>query len=509
MGADEARKQAQKSHADRQAELRRLGVGTKAVSPKALSNAVGDDGWISAIRYAERVEADAEADIADIRFVAEEVDDRGRSTSAAKIAKQRLKNPSLSSMTVRVTLHDRMPVTLNRLVDEREAAETALVDAAARVQRAHIASKWHEARRDLFVKASTSSEPRKRQLAENEITPEELSFIHAMREREVPPSAMDQGREEDRDFIAAYFFDLARPIAERHPAGVWGRTFSHGQLDMPTRAMSNDEAEAVRIVWSKTYDEARAVKANLDDAAGRELDITPGFALMLRRLADNHHLDEIPGLETNVRNAEAQGQREDVLSILKTLGLTEDDVKRATGLVKASEPIPGSIQKLQSLIRQHEGGSSTPPTRDSQPPVDDKSEALIDTTSTHLPEFQVLSSFNLPESLNQEEKLKILASAQKEMEIGDVHYEEWASEWRIVLGYSADPAKMPTETAIKTAIATYQRDISNEFYKMVTEFGVASAHQAYLRLEAARLAFEIATSPRWQSRRQELGIVVR
>ncbi|WP_140418396.1 hypothetical protein [Sphingomonas mucosissima] len=120
--------------------------------------------------------------------------------------------------------------------------------------------------------------------------------------------------------------------------------------------MSDDEAEALRIVWSRGYDAAAEAKAALEDVAGRPLDISPNFARMIIGAQEHYDLGELPGLKQNVETAEQLAWKQDVAKILQSLGLAENDVDRALAILRG---VPSGAALVPDSVPLEQEPSST------------------------------------------------------------------------------------------------------------------------------------------------------
>ncbi len=286
----------------------------------------------SGISRARQIERDIVARLAEMRVVADQRDDEGRLTKPAKIMRQRLQNPDLSTTTLKVALNSAAAVQAD-LVEKARLASLSLIRAEAAYAEALAALHFHALHRELFEEKAQSGQTRKRELSADQVSVEEMNFLLEMRRRDVPVSAMDQGNGYERDFIAFFLRDLAKPIDKRSSTGAWARTFSQGALNMPVLTMTEDEAEALRIVWSRGYDDAVQAKRSLEEVAGRQLDINLSFAQLLVGASEHYDLDQLDGLKKNLETAEALTWSRAKGALLKMLDLSESDLESARNLL--------------------------------------------------------------------------------------------------------------------------------------------------------------------------------
>ncbi|HWK67130.1 hypothetical protein [Pseudorhodoplanes sp.] len=329
------------------------------------------------------IEGEVDAEIERLRARAEERDEQGRLTKAAKDIRQSLHNPDLVTTTIPVALKA-MSKTRVRLLREAHEAHVALEQTCAKYATALAALRWHDLKRELFEQ--DAPRPRKHVLAASEISEEELTFLREMRRRGVPSSAMDQGNIYERDFIALFLKELAKPIDKRGPGGAWARTFAEGELTMPVHSMTDDQIEALRIVYDPARDTGIEAKRVLEAAAGRELDISLNFAMMLIAINEQIDLDELPGLKKNIDTAERLAWKRDVAKILDQLGLNASDIERARAILAgppaeaAASTAPGPHALAEPLASAQPGAPPAGPPASAEPPASAVSDCSISTT---------------------------------------------------------------------------------------------------------------------------------
>lgn len=260
---------------------------------------------------------------------AEEHDERGRLTSGAKRARQILTNPVLNSTVPSVALSRTINPALDKALDDLQKSEIEYRTALATVR---ILS----ARREMFLEAKGT--PRKRTPEVGQPEPEEWYFLRAMRERDVPISALDQLNVPELDFIATLFDEKTRDYRHRDRGGSWWALVRAGALGLASEAYSDDERDAIVAATAEYAEEERQAYKALCEIAGRDLDIPANFAFFVMEYARLSSTERpIGNFERTVAGMGRARKQADAEKILTGLGLSLAEVTRALSLLQTPD----------------------------------------------------------------------------------------------------------------------------------------------------------------------------
>lgn len=292
----------------------------------------------SALARANDIEAASVAAVEQLIAQSRERDTAGRPTKASRTAGQALASPALTSTLASVALRRSINPALNTAIDQVARAETEYRIAIAALRALN-------ARKDLYDDARGT--PRKRAVVEEEVEPEEWTFIREMRARNVPVSALDQLTEPELDFIAGLFVEKQKDFRHRDRAGAWWTLVRSGLLDVSSQAFNEDERAAILAATDAGAERARQAYEALCDLAGRKLDIPHSFAEFVLAFAEESSTaDPIGAFERNVTHIESEQWRADAERLLELLGLPIGELSRAVRLMR-SPPLVSFKERQQ------------------------------------------------------------------------------------------------------------------------------------------------------------------
>ena len=458
---------------------------------------------VAGMRAAADIRAEVVCKIEGLLRDAEERDSNDCLTSKAKSARQRLNNPELNTTLASVAERKAIPNSRLKCAEGVKASEALFAQAAADLQVAYAAQHFEERRAALFRDAAEATSPRSRKADPERPEPEEMTFLHHMRNLGVPISAMDQGNHLERGYIADLLRELALPISERSKYGPWARAFASGQLNVSGAHMTPDEAEAIRCLIGRHNEAAEAAKRMIESSFGKSFDLSPGFALILVRLALPENLEEFDGLLKNEERAERRISRGDIDLILSALGggmdpqLVRDRLQEAVRLA-SNLSMPDLTQYEQGQSRQDNEGAA-----------DDNGQTSIEVAApnakltTQAP--WITDGLELPPSITREATLYYEKYAEALLNMSP----SWPCDaklfWR---GYfdkrpDADTIRQALEKEIAASPGAEQ--ITRAYLDSLITDGLDAA-EALLRTWGIKwFTLEIATDQAWSWNRTEWG----
>lgn len=435
---------------------------------------------------------------------AEERGPSGQLTKAAKDARQRLKNPELNITVPSVSLQKAIPNALMKAAEEVNSKEAAVAKAIADLEVAYSAEEFQKKRAELYESAAGESPPRRRQTDPQRVEPEEMTFLLEMRELGVPTSVMDQGNFFERCHIAALLKELAHPIAERSKAGPWARAFAGGQLNVSGTHMTLGEAEAIRRLVGRHNEAAEAAKRIIQEKYGETFDVSPGFALVLLKVALDGGAEEYDSLSKNADRAADRVSRGDVDLILSALGNGANAQEVRDQLRDAAFLADSKSYTDLSRLRRLEHCPPEPPTMAND---GGGSDAADQHTEAPLPAGEEYDwgadDLNLPASVTAEAAARFEEGAR-----GVMQYPDWPEdighEWRgrTDSSLSEDEIRRRVESRIKNSSPTVAE---REYLKRLNSFGLAAADHFLAQWGTRWLTKEIATTEQFEQHRADWG----
>lgn len=433
-----------------------------------------------------------------------QADERGPSgqlTKAAKDARQRLKNPELNITVPSVSLQKAIPNALMKAAEEVNSKEAAVAKAIADLEVAYSAEEFQKKRAELYESAAGESPPRRRQTDPQRVEPEEMTFLLEMRELGVPTSVMDQGSFFERCHIAALLKELAHPIAERSKAGPWARAFAGGQLNVSGTHMTPGEAEAIRRLVGRHDEAAEAAKRIIQEKYGETFDVSPGFALILLKVALDGGAEEYDSLSKNADRAADRVSRGDVDLILSALGngANAQEVRnqlREAALLAESKSYTdlSRHQRFEhhelepsTMTNDGDGSEATDLHTESPPPVGEEYDWAAD-------------GLGLPGWVTAEAAASFDALARQMME-----YPDWPLDVGLYWRGWTDTSRSGDDIRTRIEGLSVATTVAREYLKRLNAFGLAAADDFLVEWGTRWFTKDIATSEVYKKDRLKWG----